>query len=49
MLVNCHKIAFPVFYALMTSKTVPAYRAVFQKLKELVPQFTPESAMADFD
>jgi len=40
--------AFPVFYALMTCKTVPAYHAVFHKLKELVPQFTTESTMANF-
>jgi len=33
----------------MTCKTVPAYHAVFQKLIELVPQFTPESTMADFE
>jgi len=33
----------------MTCKTVPVYRAIFQKLKELVPQFTPESAITDFE
>jgi len=41
--------AFPVFYALMPRKTQSAYRAIFQKLKDLIPEFAPPSAMADFE
>ena len=41
--------AFPVFYALMTRKTQAAYRAVFAKMHDLVPDFKPLSAMADYE
>jgi len=42
--------AFPVFYALMPRKTrKSAYRVIFQKLKDLIPEFAPASAMADFE
>jgi len=41
--------AFPVLYALMTRKTHAAYLALFQNLKELIPYFTPLSAMADYE
>jgi len=40
---------FPVIYALMTRKTHSLYVAVFQKIKGLVPDFQPTSAMADFE
>jgi len=42
---------FPVFYALMTRKTRELYSAVFGKLKEAVPSFSPVNirAMADFE
>jgi len=41
--------AFPVFYALMTRKSQDAYRAVFNKVHNLVPDFKPVSAMADYE
>lgn len=41
--------AFPVIFALMTRKTQALYIAVFEKVKVLTPQFTPASAMADFE
>ena len=41
--------AFPVVYALMSRKTQALYTAVFAKVKELVPDFSPTSAMADFE
>lgn len=41
--------AFPAFYALMSRKTQPLYRAVFESMKNLVPACNPESAMADFE
>lgn len=40
---------FPVLYALMTRKTQALYRAVFEMLKALVPDFAPTLAMADFE
>jgi len=40
--------AFPVLYALMSRKTQALYTGVFEKVKELVPDFSPTSAMADF-
>ena len=41
--------AFPVVFALMSRKTRALYSAVFQKIKDLVPDFAPNSAMADFE
>ena len=41
--------AFPFFFALMSRKTEGLYVKVFDKLKELVPQFVPSDAMADFE
>ena len=41
--------AFPVFYALMTRKSQDAYRAVFNKVHNLVSDFKPVSAMADYE
>lgn len=41
--------AFPVFYALMTRKTQQMYHAVFQFMKTIVPDFSPECAMADYE
>ena len=40
---------FPVCYALMSRKTTELYVKVFQKVQQLVPQFTPMCAMADFE
>ena len=41
--------AFPIFFAVMTRNTEALYVKVFEKMQELVPQFTPSSAMADFE
>ena len=41
--------AFPVVFALMSRKTRALYSAVFQKIKDLMPDFAPTSAMADFE
>ena len=41
--------AFPVFFALMSRKTEGLCHKMFEKMKELVPQFAPSSAMADFE
>jgi len=41
--------AFPVLYALMSRKTQSLYAAVFEKVNQLVPSFTPLYAMADFE
>ena len=40
---------FPVCYALMSWKTTELYVKVFQKVQQLVPQFAPTCAMADFE
>ena len=41
--------AFPALYALMSRKTQSLNAAVFEKVSQLVPSFTPLYAMADFD
>ena len=41
--------AFPVCYALMSRKTTELYVKVFQRVQQLVPQFAPTCAMADFE
>ena len=41
--------AFSILFALMSRKTEALYVKVFQKMQELVPQFSPSSAMADFE
>jgi len=41
--------AFPVCYALMSRKTAELYVKVFQRVQELVPQFAPTCATADFE
>ena len=41
--------AFPVCYALMSRKTTELYAKVFQRVQQLVPQFAPTCAMADFE
>jgi len=41
--------AFPVLYALMPRNTQALYVKVFQKVLDLVPQFAPTCAMADFE
>ena len=41
--------AFPVCYALMSRKTTELYVKKFQKVQQLVTEFTPMSAMADFE
>jgi len=40
---------FPVCYTLMSRKTTELYVKVFQKVVQLVPQFAPTCAMADFE
>lgn len=41
--------AFPVLYALMSRRTQALYVKVFQKVLDLVPEFAPTCAMADFE
>jgi len=38
-----------VCYALMSRKTTELYVKVFQRVQQLVPQFAPTCAMADFE
>jgi len=40
---------FPVCFVLMTRKTKVLYKAVFEHIKTLVPNFEPESVMADYE
>jgi len=40
---------FPVCYTLMSRKTTELYVKVFQRVQQLVPQFAPTCAMADFE
>jgi len=40
--------AFPVVYALMSRKTHELYTGVFAKVQEVVPDFSPTSAIATF-
>ena len=40
--------AFPALYALTSRKTQSLYVAVFEKVNQLVPSFTPLYPMADF-
>jgi len=40
---------FPVVYALMTRKTTALYKAVLQKVHELIPEFQPSQVIADFE
>ena len=39
----------PVFFILMTSKHFDHYKAVLEKIKDLVPRFCPEVAIGDFE
>lgn len=39
----------PILHVLMTGKKEGLYKAVFMKISMLVPQFSPEVAMADFE
>jgi len=39
---------FPVVYALMERKTTAPYKAVLEKVKELVSNFQPSQVIADF-
>jgi len=41
--------AFPALYALMSRKTQSLNAAVFEKVSQLVPSFTPLYATADFE
>ena len=41
--------AFPVVFAIMSCKTQASYTKVFDKIRNLVPQFAPTCAMADFE
>jgi len=49
LFVHFADFAFPVCYALMSRKTTELYVKVFQKVQQLVPQFAPTCAMADFE
>jgi hypothetical protein len=40
---------FPVCFIIMTGKSKNLYIAVFNKLKSLVPEFSPANIMADFE
>jgi hypothetical protein len=40
---------FPVLYALMTRKNTELYKAVLEKLHELIPEFRPSQVIADFE
>jgi len=40
---------FPVVFALMERKTTALYKAVLEKVKELVPEFQPSQVIADFE
>ncbi len=41
--------SFPLVHVLMTCKKATLYHKVVQKVKELVPNFSPEKAMGDFE
>jgi len=41
--------AFPVVFAIMSRKTQALCTKVFDKIRNLVPQFAPTCAMADFE
>lgn len=45
--VECY--VFPVFFCLMTGKARSLYVKIFEKLHELVPEFSPTTVMADFE
>jgi len=47
--VSYAEYAFPVVYALMTRKTKALYKAVLEKVRELVPEFQPSHVVADFE
>lgn len=49
LFVPCVEFAFPAMFVLMSRKTQALYTAVFQKVQELVPQFSPTFAMSDFE
>lgn len=49
LFVPCFDFASPVLFALMSRKTQALYAAVFQKAKELTPNFNPSFAMSDFE
>jgi len=40
---------FPVVYAMMERKTTALYKAVLEKVKELVSDFQPSQVLADFE
>lgn len=40
---------FPAFFSLMTRKTTELYTAIMTKIHELVPDFSPNDVMADFE
>lgn len=39
----------PLMTCLMERRTIPAYRAIFQELKNLSPNFRPERTMTDYE
>ncbi|XP_015376918.1 PREDICTED: uncharacterized protein LOC107171199, partial [Diuraphis noxia] len=40
---------FPIAFALMSRKTVRAYNALFKRLLEIEPQWTPQTIIVDFE
>jgi len=40
---------FPACFVLMTRKTTVLYKAVFEHITTLVPNFAPENVMADYE
>lgn len=49
LFVTCFESASPVLFVLMSRKTQALYCAVFEKVKELAPDFHPTCAMSDFE
>jgi hypothetical protein len=46
---SVQSVVFPMVFVLMTNKTTALYRAVMQKIHELVPTFSPVRVMGDFE
>ena len=43
------KVMFPACFVLMTRKTKVLYKAVFEHITTLVPNFAPDNVMADYE
>ncbi|XP_051163107.1 uncharacterized protein LOC127282712 [Leptopilina boulardi] len=44
-----HNKSFPIIWVLMSRKTTEAYRSVFRKLKDMIPEFQIHEAMTDYE